>query len=92
MDGWTRWVKLQISETPGLPLTLTAVLLAVTGLCFSLFIRPRRVWVRTRTAADGTALLEVGGLDRAGTRTGLDDDLAALATELAGEPEKVPVS
>jgi cytochrome c biogenesis protein len=92
MDGWTRWVKLQISETPGLPLTLAAVLLAVTGLCFSLFIRPRRVWVRTRTAADGSTILEVGGLDRAGTRTGLDDDLAALSAELTGKPEPVPVS
>lgn len=92
MDGWTRWVKLQISETPGLPLTLAAVLLAVTGLCLSLFIRPRRVWVRTRTTDDGDTVLEVAGLDRAGTRTGLDDDLAALATELAGEPERVPVS
>ncbi len=92
MDGWTRWVKLQISETPGLPLTLASVLLAVTGLCLSLFIRPRRIWVRTRTADDGTTTLEVGGLDRAGTRTGLEDDLATLANDLAGEPEKVPVS
>ncbi|WP_152366137.1 cytochrome c biogenesis protein ResB [Microlunatus speluncae] len=91
MDGWTRWVKLQISETPGLQLTLAAVVLAVTGLCLSLFIRPRRIWVRTRTADDGTTTVELGGLDRAGTRTGLDEDLASLADELAGEPEKVSV-
>ena len=46
MDGVTRWVKLQISDTPGVAILLVAIGFAVLGLCFSLFVRPRRVWVR----------------------------------------------
>lgn len=88
MDGWQRWVKLQISETPGLLLTLVAVSLAVLGLCLSLFIRPRRVWVRIRTGKDGNRTFEIGGLDRVDARTGLDEDLATLADDLAGRRDE----
>jgi cytochrome c biogenesis protein len=35
------------------------------GLLGSLFIRPRRVWVRVRREGDGT-LVEVAALDRSG--------------------------
>ena len=45
LDGWTRWVKLQIGDTPGVPISIGAIGFAVAGLCLSLFIRPRRVWV-----------------------------------------------
>nr|WP_233493916.1 cytochrome c biogenesis protein ResB [Desertihabitans brevis] len=81
MDGWERWVKLQISRTPGLGLTLGAVVAAVTGLCLSLFVRPRRIWVRARRE-DGGTLVEVGGLDRADARTGLDEQVDELAQTL----------
>ena len=33
--------------------TLAGVVLALVGLLVSLFIRPRRVWVRARVASDG---------------------------------------
>ncbi|TDO85374.1 cytochrome c biogenesis protein ResB [Enemella evansiae] len=74
-DGYQRWVTLQVSSTPGMPLTLGSVMIGVAGLCLSLFIRPRRLWVRVRP--DGTA--DVAGLDRADARTGLEDDVLALA-------------
>ena len=45
--------------------TLLGVVLALVGLLGSLFIRPRRVWVRARRR-DGTTLVEVAGLDRSG--------------------------
>ncbi|WP_432558615.1 cytochrome c biogenesis protein ResB [Granulicoccus sp. GXG6511] len=73
-EGWQRWVRLQVSYTPGLPLALGAVLVGVAGLCLSLFIRPRRLWVRVRP--DGTA--EVAGLDRAEARTGLAEAVGEL--------------
>ena len=81
MDGYERWVKLQVGDSPGVPIALLAIGFAVLGLCLSLFIRPRRIWVRLHR--DGTAV-EVGGLDRADARGGLTEDVAELAEELAG--------
>ncbi len=85
-NGWHRWVSLQVSSTPGLWLVFGSVLVAVAGLCLSLFIRPRRVWVR---ATDGAA--ELAGLDRTEGRGGLDDELVAVADGMGLAPEH-PVS
>ena len=46
--GVKHWTRLQISRTPDVWLTLLGVVLALVGLLGSLFIRPRRVWVRAR--------------------------------------------
>ena len=62
-DGVERWVKLQISDTPGKLIALGGVLLAILGLLGSLFIRPRRAWVRVRHDA-GRTVVELAGLDR----------------------------
>ena len=51
--GSQRWNKIQISQTPGQVGRARGVVLALLGLLGSLFIRPRRVWVRARR--DGTA-------------------------------------
>jgi cytochrome c biogenesis protein len=59
------WTRLQISRTPDVWLTLLGVILALVGLLGSLFIRPRRVWVRARRDGDAT-LVEVAALDRSG--------------------------
>ncbi|MET0694608.1 MAG: cytochrome c biogenesis protein ResB [Propionibacteriaceae bacterium] len=82
MNGWVRWVKLQVGDTPGASISLLAIAFAVFGLCLSLFIRPRRVWVRVRKGAERTTLVEVAGLDRADARAGLNDDVDELATNL----------
>lgn len=74
---WKRWVSLQVSSTPGLWLVFSAVLVAVAGLCLSLFIRPRRVWLRVRGD-----VVELAGLDRTEGRGGLDDELRLIADEL----------
>ena len=66
-EGVERWNKLQISRTPGMHVTLAGVVLALVGLLLSLFIRPRRVWVRARRDEaddDGPTTVEVAGLDR----------------------------
>ena len=77
--GWQRWASLQMSSSPGLGLTVGSVGAAIAGLMLSLFVRPRRVWARAVAGEDGLTRIEVGGLDRADARTGLDDDVAAVA-------------
>ncbi|MCW2867894.1 MAG: ResB family protein [Marmoricola sp.] len=62
-DGVSRYVKLQVSHTPGQKIALAGVVLALTGLLGSLFIRPRRLWVRARREG-GRTLVDVAGLDR----------------------------
>jgi cytochrome c biogenesis protein len=89
LDGWVRWVKLQIGDTPGVAISLIALGFAVAGLCLSLFVRPRRVWIRVREGEGGHRVLEVGGLDRADVRAGLTDDVVELAAELSRRPEDV---
>jgi cytochrome c biogenesis protein len=82
MDGWVRWVKLQVGDSPGAVISLAAIGFAVLGLCLSLFVRPRRVWVRAAQVDAATTLVEVAGLDRADARAGLDDDVHELAATL----------
>ncbi len=85
-DGVERWNKIQISQTPGKRIALLGVVLALIGLLGSLFIRPRRVWVRAREEG-GVTLVEVAALDRSG-----GGDVSAVLTEivaaLPGAPEK----
>ena len=78
-DGLSRYVKLQVSHTPGQMIALTGVVLALIGLLGSLFIRPRRIWVRTRREG-GRTLVEVAGLDRSagGDLSGEIDGLVAV--------------
>jgi cytochrome c biogenesis protein len=81
-DSVKRWVKLQVSSTPGLPITYGSIALAVAGLILSLFVKPRRVFARL-SDADGAGLgVETGGLDRAASRTGLAETVAGLAAAL----------
>jgi cytochrome c biogenesis protein len=62
-DRVDRWVKLQVSNSPGKAITLAGLVLALLGLMGSLFIRPRRAWVRV-TRRRGRTLVELAGLDR----------------------------
>jgi cytochrome c biogenesis protein len=62
-DGLQTWVKLQINDQPGKLIPLVGVLAAIAGLLCSLFIRPRRTWVRVREQ-DGRTVVEVAALDR----------------------------
>lgn len=75
-DKVVRWNRLQISQTPGKELALAGVVLCLVGLLGSLFIRPRRVWVRARRGEGGT-LVEIAALDRSG-----GGDTAAVVSSL----------
>lgn len=85
--GWQRWVKLQISDSPGEGIALGGVLAGIAGLMASLFIRPRRVWVRARREG-GRTVVEVAGLDRSSSGEGLDDEVARLSRRLTGTSEE----
>lgn len=62
-NGYERWVSLQINRAPAKIVPLAGVVAAIIGLLFSLFVRPRRTWVRVRPV-DGHTLVEVAALDR----------------------------
>jgi cytochrome c biogenesis protein len=82
-DGYRRWVKLQVSDTPGKGLTLAGIVLGLVGLMGSLFVRRRRAWVRV-TRSGETTLVEVAGLDRSAASEGLEDEVRRLVEALGG--------
>ena len=87
-EGLQRWNKIQISRTPGKLVALTGVVLALLGLLGSLFVRPRRLWVRARRQDDGSTLVEVARLDRSSggdPETGRDE-----LTEVVAALQKHP--
>jgi cytochrome c biogenesis protein len=84
-DGVRRWVKLQVSDSPGKGWALGGVVLGIIGLMGSLFVRPRRVWLRRR----GT-VVELAGLDRS-SGGDLGDELDDLVRALGIDDGKQPV-
>ena len=79
-DGLDRWAKLQVSDTPGKLVALGGVILALLGLLGSLFIRPRRAWVRVGSR-DGRTFVELAGLDRSAGGD-LEDEIDDLERQL----------
>jgi len=84
--GVKHWTRLQISRTPEVWVTLLGVILALVGLLGSLFIRPRRVWVRARRV-DGATLVEVAALDRSG-----GGDLSAVLSSVVDALQPHPAT
>lgn len=78
-EGVKPWTRIQISQTPGKEVTLGGVVLALIGLLGSLFIRPRRVWVRVRREGEGT-MVEVAALDRSG-----NGEMAEILDDIVAE-------
>ncbi|MGH3360338.1 MAG: cytochrome c biogenesis protein ResB, partial [Nocardioidaceae bacterium] len=84
--GLRTFVRFQISDSPGQLVPLTGVVIGLLGLMMSLYIRPRRTWVRVRRldAGDGggsRTVVEVAGLDRV-SRGDLAADLDAFVEKL----------
>jgi cytochrome c biogenesis protein len=63
IDGISQWATFQVKRDPFKKLTLVAAIMMVLGLIGSLFIKRRRLWVRT-VEGDGRTLIEVGALSR----------------------------
>lgn len=84
------FARLQISHTPVVWLPLLGVSLGLLGLLGSLFVRPRRTWIRTRSEA-GRTVVEVAALDRVprdDVAGDMDDLISALRAELGDAPEE----
>ena len=89
----TEWATFQVTQDPGKLVALVASTGMVLGLCLSLFVRRRRVWVRvTRRVQEGTApagegagggrtVVEVAGLARSGA-DGFREEFDGLAGRL----------
>jgi cytochrome c biogenesis protein len=64
----TEWATFQVTQDPGKGVALLAACGIVLGLCLSLFVRRRRLWVRAVPAGDdggpARTVVEVGGLAR----------------------------
>jgi cytochrome c biogenesis protein len=86
-EGVEEWVRVQISQTPGKELALAGVVLALLGLLGSLFIRPRRMWVRARRDESGGTVVEVAALDRS-SGGDVSGEVAAVVAAL-GRPAAV---
>ncbi len=84
-DGIEPWVRIQISQSPGKFIALGGVVMALIGLLGSLFIRPRRIWVRARRDGSVT-MVEVAALDRSGGGD-VGEVLTSVVAELRGPPD-----
>jgi len=101
-DGVRRWVKLQVSHSPGKDVALAGVLVGILGLMLSLFVRPRRAWVRVRQdgpgdggvggPGGGRTVVELGGLDRSsgGDLSGEVDEIERLVRGATTGPDQDP--
>jgi cytochrome c biogenesis protein len=77
-DGVRNFGRFQIAHAPMKGVTLAAAVVGLSGLITSLFLRPRRAWVRVRSEG-GRTVVEVARLDRvSGADLGADvNDLVA---------------
>ena len=74
-NGVVPWVNLQVVKDPGKPWALAGSIVAITALMASLFIRQRRIYVKSKGGR-----LEIAGL--ALTRLpGLEEEIGRLVKE-----------
>jgi cytochrome c biogenesis protein len=80
-DGVRTWASFNVSHQSGNKLALVSGAGAILGLMGSLFIQRRRIWVRALPAADGSTLVETGGLGRSESAR-IADELGELVGQL----------
>lgn len=82
-DGIQQWASFQIARNPSNGTALWSAIAAGAGLCASLFVRRRRIWIRVRPRAEGGtgAEIEVAGLER-GSSERLADEVEEIAADL----------
>jgi cytochrome c biogenesis protein len=88
-DGVKTWASFQVSHQSGNETALISAAAAVLGLMGSLFIQRRRIWVRARTGADGTTVVEMGGLGRSES-VRIAEEIGAVALQLQPDAPALP--
>lgn len=86
--GLKQFARFRVATSPLASLPLWGTVVGVLGLTVSLWIRPRRIWIRTRRRG-GQTLVEVAALERV-PRGDLATDIDELITQLHTQhaPEK----
>ncbi|KIH97840.1 ResB family protein [Streptomonospora alba] len=79
--GYSDYISMQVNSDPARVPALIAASTAVLGLLATLFVRPRRVWVRARPNEDGRTVVEVAGLGKT-ENAALTADFHSFATSL----------
>jgi cytochrome c biogenesis protein len=81
----SEWATFQVTQDPGRLVALIASVGMVLGLCLSLFVRRRRLWLRATPASAGSpsgrTVVELGGLARSGPDA-FDAEFAQLVERL----------
>ncbi|WP_159944135.1 MULTISPECIES: cytochrome c biogenesis protein ResB [unclassified Nocardiopsis] len=94
-SGYREYVSLQTNRDGARLPALTAASLAVLGLVITLFVRPRRVWVRAERTGDGRTRVELAGLGKtevAGNNAEFHELTTDLARRLRSGPGGTPPS
>ena len=93
--GVEEYVTLQSNRDGARVPALTAATLAVVGLVVTLFVRPRRIWVRATKGEDGRTRVELAGLGKtevAGNNTEFHELTTRLAGRLRSESDDNPTT
>lgn len=77
-EGFKEWASFSITRDPGKPWALLAGVLSIVGLCLSLLIPRRRIWLRITENQNGSSLFEVAGLSKT-EAPGLIAEVEAMA-------------
>ena len=89
----TEWATFQVTQDPGKLVALVASAGMVLGLCLSLFVRRRRLWLRAVPAgaddAAGRTVVEAAGLARTGPEA-FEQEFADLVERLRPAPAHAP--
>jgi cytochrome c biogenesis protein len=93
----TEWATFQVTQDPGKLVALVAGTGMVVGLCLSLFVRRRRLWLRAAPAGDSSdadqggsrTVVEVAGLARTGPEA-FEAEFAELVERLRPTPARAP--
>lgn len=89
-DGAKEFVNLQFSYDPAQIWVLVFALSALGGLVVSLMIKRRRIWVRAYPAdADGSAVVELGGLART-DQAGWGDEFERVTRRISRHRDTSP--
>lgn len=91
--GYKEYATLQSNRDGARLPALGAATAAVAGLLLTLFVRPRRVWVRASKGEDGTTRVELAGLGKtevAGDNAEFHEITKRLAGRLRSEPDDGP--
>nr|WP_184292541.1 cytochrome c biogenesis protein ResB [Nocardiopsis algeriensis] len=89
-SGYKEYVSLQVNRDGARLPALIAAVTAIGGLMLTLFVRPRRVWVRAVRGEDGRTRVELAGLGKteaAGDNTEFHELTTALAGRLRNESD-----